>query len=143
MPAATLEAHPVHLCVLKAADKYALSPSLIYAILRKEGGKAGSASYNKSSKTYDLGATQINSSWLPTLAKYGITPKAVQWDNCTNIEIGAWILRTNYNQTQDWTKAIMAYNVGLNGIKSKPTAAYKYAKDVILFWHDYHKYFGK
>lgn len=78
-------------CIAGAAQYYHLSPALFGAVLRTEGGKVGRVHRNKNG-SYDIGPAQINSTWLPTLARAGITRRMVLDDGCLNVSIGAWIL---------------------------------------------------
>lgn len=57
----------------------------------------------------DIGRMQINSSWLPTLARFGIHERDLL-DGCVNTYVGAWILSQNIARLGlDWN-AIGAYN---------------------------------
>lgn len=78
-------------CVTKAAHFYHIPVVLLKAVLRTEGGHVGQIHENENG-SYDMGPAQINSIWLPVLAKSGITRDMVLNDGCLNIGIGAWIL---------------------------------------------------
>lgn len=52
---------------------------------------------------------QINSSWLPTLKRYGITEQSL-FDPCTNTLVGAWVLAKNFRELGYNWNAIGAYN---------------------------------
>jgi hypothetical protein len=39
-----------------------------------------------------MGPAQVNSSWLPMLAKSGISREQVLNNGCLNVAVGAWIL---------------------------------------------------
>lgn len=78
-------------CINQAAIAYHVSASLILSIMKKENGRNGQAIRNKNG-TYDLGVFQVNSIWLPTLARYGYTKKDIQFDPCKNVMAGTWIL---------------------------------------------------
>jgi soluble lytic murein transglycosylase-like protein len=78
-------------CVQLAADRYGLPVSVVHAILKVEGGRVGQAVRN-SDGSEDLGPMQINTVWLPRLARYGITRQQLQQDRCINILVGSWIL---------------------------------------------------
>ena len=81
---------PVH-CINQVAIEYHVPAKLILAVLEVSQGKVGQAKPN-SNGTYDLGPMQINTSWWPGLYRYGITPQAVQYNPCINVNVGAWIL---------------------------------------------------
>lgn len=78
-------------CIDKAARLYHIPPTLLRAVLRTEGGRVGEIHENDNG-SYDMGPAQINSIWLPVLARSGITRDMVLNDRCLNITIGAWIL---------------------------------------------------
>lgn len=83
-------------CLLAAANTYQIPSSVLYAIMENEGGKMGEVSENTNG-SYDLGIMQINSLWLPELAKHwGVSQTeaayAVVNDTCTNFNVAAWIL---------------------------------------------------
>jgi len=71
--------------------------------------KVGQVVKNKN-KTYDIGPMQINSSWLPTLARYGITQHDLQYDACKNIEVGTWILSKMIANGKDLLSGIGNYH---------------------------------
>lgn len=70
---------------------------------------------------------QINSWWLPRLAAYG-TIREHLFDPCTNISVGAWILRQEINRHGPTWKAIGRYNA------RKPSQARAYIKLVFDAW---------
>lgn len=53
---------------------------------------------------------QINSSWLPTLAKYGITEEKLYSDACLNLNVGAWILSGTIRSFGFNWRGLGAYN---------------------------------
>jgi soluble lytic murein transglycosylase-like protein len=59
--------------------------------------------------TVDLGLMQINSEWLPKLARFQIT-EAHLFDPCISADVGGWILADNFRRFGvNWT-AVGAYN---------------------------------
>src|ERR1700751_3573157 len=79
-------------CYDDAGAYYRLSPSLLRAIAYVESrGDAGAIGGNGDG-SLDLCAMQINSQWLPQLARFGITGGDLLADKCTCIYSGAWIL---------------------------------------------------
>jgi lysozyme-related protein Hpa2 len=79
-------------CYDDAGTYYRLSPSLLRAIAYVESrGDAGAIGSNGDG-SLDLCAMQINSQWLPQLARFGITGGDLLADECTCIYSGAWIL---------------------------------------------------
>src|SRR5437773_10363573 len=81
-------------CWDEAAQRYGVSPQLLYAMGRVESSLNPAAvnnSHRKDTGSYDIGLMQINSSHLPRLARHGIN-EADLHDPCTNIHAGAWLL---------------------------------------------------
>ena len=87
-----LEIHGVPIeCINQAAITYHVPATLILSILAVENGKKGSASPNRNG-TFDYGPMQINSIWLSKIRRYGYTRQQLQYDPCTNVNVGTWIL---------------------------------------------------
>ncbi|MEN9450840.1 MAG: Soluble lytic murein transglycosylase and related regulatory protein [Pseudomonadota bacterium] len=87
-----LEIHGVPIeCINQAAITYHVPATLILSILAVENGKKGSASHNRNG-TFDYGPMQINSIWLSKIRRYGYTRQQLQYDPCTNVNVGTWIL---------------------------------------------------
>lgn len=82
-------------CINQAAIIYHISTTLILAVMKKENGRNGQEVRNKNG-TYDLGIMQVNSRWLPTLARYGYTRDDIQFDPCKNLMAGSWILANSF-----------------------------------------------
>jgi hypothetical protein len=77
--------------------------------MKKENGRNGQAVRNKDG-TYDLGVLQINTRWLPTLARYGYTRDDLQFNPCKNIMAATWILATNLAEGKTLWSAIGNYH---------------------------------
>ena len=97
--------HELAVCIFAAAKTYAVPPALLLSLLSVEGGVVGEKT-PAVGHTYDLGLMQINSSWIPELAKiWEVSPEAalrrVRDDACTNIGLGAWILQTALDRGGD------------------------------------------
>ncbi len=97
-------------CWQEIGHKYGISPYLLYAIAKTESGLNPHA-VNRANRngTYDIGLMQINSAWLPTLARYGITEHAL-YEPCVAIDVGAWILVQNMRRMGQSWDAVGAYN---------------------------------
>lgn len=85
-------------CASAAANLYQLPQPILPILLDLEGGTVGAVSRNTNG-TVDIGPMQVNSHWVPKLAKrYGVGPDVVYSkllnDECYNIHVGAWILKT-------------------------------------------------
>jgi soluble lytic murein transglycosylase-like protein len=78
-------------CINQAAVTYHVPATLILSIMKKENGRNGQAVPNKNG-SYDIGVCQINSRWLPTLARYGYTRDDIQFNPCKNVMAASWIL---------------------------------------------------
>ncbi len=97
-----------------AANTYSVPPAVLAGIQQVEGGKVGQQVLNTNG-TYDLGPMQINTLWMPQLAKHwGVdVSTAKRWvrdDACTNMGVSAWILRRHLNETKSLSKAISYYH---------------------------------
>lgn len=98
-------------CIRAAANYYRLPPLALVGILGAEGGRPGQAVRNTDGSE-DLGPMQINSRWLPRLARYGLTRKTLLGDSCANVWAGAWILALDYSRDGDVWRAIGHYHSG-------------------------------
>ncbi len=83
-------------CIVQTANRFSLPEIILKAILEVEGGKSGELRIN-SNGTYDIGPMQVNSIWLPKFTNY-VASERILYDSCTNLQIGAWILRYNINK---------------------------------------------
>jgi hypothetical protein len=102
MPAVIVNDIPIQ-CVNQAALEFQLPVPLILAVIKTENGRIGLARQNNNG-TQDLGPMQINTTWLPRIARYGITHYQLQYDACENVRVGAWILGTSIAGGKDlWT----------------------------------------
>lgn len=98
-------------CFDQAAAVYGVPESLLRAIARVESDLRDLPPSKNNDGTWDIGIMRINSGWLPTLHRYGITVEALN-DRCQNVMVGAWILASNKARYgMNWT-AVGAYNVG-------------------------------
>lgn len=102
-------------CMMLAAQTYSIPPAVLMGIYQVEGGKIGQEVGPNSNGSYDLGPMQINTIWLPDLAKkWGVNQEtAFRWvrdDACTNVGVSAWILRQHLNRTGDISTAIAHYH---------------------------------
>lgn len=88
-------------CMLAAAQFYHLPPRVLPSIQTVEGGQAGTVSRNTNGSE-DLGLMQVNTVWLPWLARASRLPEQevrhrLIGDGCFNIAAGAAILRNYLN----------------------------------------------
>ena len=99
-------------CWEAAGERYGVHPWLLAAIAKVESGFDPSAvndTHAARTGSVDLGLMQINSSWLPALAKHGITRERL-FDPCTSVTVGAWILAGLFARYGVTWEAIGAYN---------------------------------
>ena len=100
---------PAYACWDDAAARYQVNSTLLHAIARTESALNPQAINRNRNGSRDIGLMQINSSWLPILARHGIAERDLL-DPCTNIRVGAWILAQNFQRMgSDWN-AVGAYN---------------------------------
>ena len=100
---------PAHACWEQASSRYGISSDLLYAIARTESGLDSQAIGRNRNGSRDIGLMQINSAWLPQLAKHGIAEGDL-FDPCTSIHVGAWILAGNFQRLGYTWEAVGAYN---------------------------------
>jgi len=122
-------------CIFIAAQTYSVPPAVLVGIMHVEGGKVGQQVRNKN-RTYDLGPMQINTIWLPELAKHWRVSKATakRWvrdDGCTNISVAAWILRKKSSNAGSLYKGIAHYH------SKTPSLGFNYRRKVFRAMHKY------
>lgn len=116
-------------CLMMAAHTYSVPPQVLVGILHVEGGHIGQQVRNGNG-SYDLGPMQINSLWVPQLAKSWRVPQQTAWkwvrdDGCTNINVAAWILRQHMSETKSLSKAVGYYH------SRTPSLGAKYKSKVV------------
>ncbi|MDB5478439.1 MAG: BfpH [Alphaproteobacteria bacterium] len=117
-------------CLMLAAQTYSVPPAVIVGIMQVEGGRIGQVVGPNKNGTFDLGPMQINTMWLPSLAKYwrvnyNTAYRMVKDDPCVNVNVAAWILRQRLNESRNLTLAIAHYH------SKTPRFGYVYARKVI------------
>ncbi|OBS08962.1 lytic transglycosylase domain-containing protein [Acidihalobacter prosperus] len=88
---------PTPQCVLTVARADKINPWALLGIMQTEGGRPGQA-VKDGNGTYDLGPMQVNTLWMPKLARIGITRAEVQNDGCINLAVAAAILKNYLSQ---------------------------------------------
>lgn len=99
-------------CWDEAGARFGVHPWLLAAIARVESGfnpRAVNDTHAARTGSVDLGLMQINSTWLPVLARHGITRERL-FDPCTSITVGAWILAELFGRYGVTWEAVGAYN---------------------------------
>lgn len=116
-------------CWMKAEETYGVPAKLLVAIAKVETGlKPNTISKPNKDSSYDIGLMQINSMWLPTLAKYNINQDDLL-KPCTNIMVGAWILSNNIQKLGYNWNSVGAYNA--KSTQKRNTYAKKVHKAII------------
>ena len=100
---------PAYSCWDDAASRYQVSSQLLHAIARTESGLNPHAVGKNRDGSRDIGLMQINSGWLPALARFGIHEQDL-FEPCTSIHVGAWILAQNVARYGYNWEAVGAYN---------------------------------
>jgi len=95
---------PFLACMTLVAQTYALPPRVLPAIQAVEGGNIGVIHHNTDGSD-DLGPMQVNTLWLPTLARLTELPAEEVRERlltrpCFNVAAAGLILRTYLNETR-------------------------------------------
>lgn len=97
-------------CLAAAAGHFGLPPALLHAIAEVEsGGNPRAVNRANRDGSRDIGLMQINSRWLPRLARWRIDEQAL-FDPCVSAHVGAWILADNIARLGPVWRAVGAYN---------------------------------
>jgi soluble lytic murein transglycosylase-like protein len=105
---------PVQACWQDAEARYGIDARLLHAIAQQESSlnpHAVNRSQIAPADSVDIGLMQINSRWLPILARHGISESDLL-NPCTNIQVGAWILAQSFLRHGPTWEAVGAYNAG-------------------------------
>ena len=106
-------------CFDDAAQRYGVDAALLKAVARAESNlrpDAINSTHVQQTRTRDIGLMQINTSWLPQLARHGITEQHL-FQPCTNVAVGAWILAGELARHGDTWEAVGAYNASCSVLK--------------------------
>ncbi len=97
----------VQACIADAATAFHIPDLPVRVLRRVEAGGVGTASPNLDGSV-DLGPMQINSSWLPTLSRIGITRAQIRDNPCINAYVGTWIFAQTYAESNGQIALAMA-----------------------------------
>lgn len=97
------------MCFEEAGARHGIAPELLQAIALQESALKADALNRNRDGSWDVGLMQINSRWLPVLARHGIRPDQL-WDPCVSVHVGAWILAGNFRRLGHNWEAVGAYN---------------------------------
>ncbi len=122
-------------CMMIASHTHEVPPALLAGIYKAEGGKVGQQVENKNG-SFDLGPMQINTLWIPELAKkwnvsHSVAHKRVRDNACTNVNVAAWILRGHIEETRSLSKAMTHYH------SRTPKYGKKYQKRILNLMEKY------
>ncbi len=117
-------------CLLLASQTYQVPPAVMIGIMHVEGGRIGQEVGPNVNGTYDLGPMQVNTQWLPQLARvWGVDSRRartlVRDDGCLNVRVAAWILHQKIAETGSLYAGIARYH------SATPWIGYPYARKVI------------
>src|ERR1700760_3212208 len=104
---------PYLACMLAVSQFYHLPPRVLPSIQVVEGGRPGTISRNFNG-TADLGVMQVNSNWVPHIARsWNLTPAEVAarliQDPCFNIVSAGAIMRIYMDEAHDDTVRAVGY----------------------------------
>ncbi|WP_423383523.1 lytic transglycosylase domain-containing protein [Burkholderia sp. LMG 32019] len=110
-------------CIDDAAAYHHVNPALTHAIASVESCFSPVAYKGNANGSEDIGLMQINSSWLPTLSRFGIS-RAALFDGCVSADVGTGILSQNISRLGLTWNAVGAYNA------ASPRKRVQYARRV-------------
>ncbi|MBL8345280.1 MAG: lytic transglycosylase domain-containing protein [Rubrivivax sp.] len=116
-------------CLDNAAAERGLDARLLRAVARAESNLnplAVNRTHVERTGTVDVGLLQINSSWLPTLGRYGIREHHL-YDACTNARVGAWLLADALARYGNTWNAVGSYNAACTELRGARCATARQA----------------
>lgn len=116
-------------CTDAIAAHYRLPAGVLHAIHAIEGGRNGLSVTNEDGSA-DRGLMQINTFWDRVLKDFDISPNDLLTNGCTNVAVGAWVLRQEVTRFGNWFDALAAYNAGAGNLR----AGRAYARKVLGAW---------
>jgi soluble lytic murein transglycosylase-like protein len=117
-------------CLMLASHTYQVPPAVMIGIMHVEGGRVGQEVGPNFNGTYDLGPMQVNTAWVPMLARaWGLDQRTaravVRDDGCVNVKVAAWILHKGITETGSVYGGIAHYH------SATPWLGVRYADRVI------------
>ena len=97
-------------CSLAASKKYQVPANVVLAVATVENGKAGQWVPNANG-SFDLGPMQLNTSYIASLARYGIRTEHVLASGCYPYMLAAWRLHGHlaHDSGDPWSR-VANYN---------------------------------
>jgi soluble lytic murein transglycosylase-like protein len=116
-------------CLDQIASHYQVPPAIIRSISEVEGGRPGIKVGPNRDGSYDLGLMQINTRWVDgsfnvDLRTFGVTERELLSNDCTNLAVGAWLLRYHMDRHGNWETAAAAYHAGESKRHARYAKAY-------------------
>ena len=101
-------------CIRQAARGRAWLEKTLWGLRRQEAGWLGAEVANTNG-THDLGPLQINSWWVPRIARLVDRPEQqvrhwLRYDACFNAEAARWIFLSGLQATGDYWRAVGVYH---------------------------------
>lgn len=101
-------------CIRQAAKGHAWLEKTLWGLRRQEAGWLGAEVANTNG-THDLGPLQINSWWVPRIARLVGRPEQevrhwLRHDACFNAEAARWIFLSGLRASGDYWKAVGIYH---------------------------------
>lgn len=115
---------PYLACFTYVGHYYHINPQLLLAIAEQESNFNPRAVNRNTNGSMDLGLMQINSSWLPSLARLHVSAVELLTKPCLNIAVGAAILHDNVSRMGMTWGAVGAYNA------ASPSKRARYARQI-------------
>jgi soluble lytic murein transglycosylase-like protein len=121
-------------CWEEAGRYYNVDPWVLYAIAHVESGLNPLAVNDRNRDgSFDIGLMQINSFWFAELRAFDIGRKELL-DPCTNVAIGAWILRQSLDSFDNYWEGVGAYNAGTGRTEERHNLRMAYANRIYGHW---------
>ncbi|MEJ7935572.1 lytic transglycosylase domain-containing protein [Sphingobium sp. AN558] len=101
-------------CISRAAAGRPWLELTLFAIREQEGGWVGAQVPNDNGSV-DLGPMQVNSSWVPRVAKIVSRQEEdvrrwLRHDACFNVDVSRWIFLSALNDARDFWRAVGIYH---------------------------------
>lgn len=110
-------------CWAEAASRYSVPVTLLKAVAQVESSNRARVIARNTNGSLDIGFMQINDWWLPKLAQHGIGKNELL-DACTNLQVGAWILKQGIDRYGYNWQGIGAYGAGTSPKKDNTRLIY-------------------
>ncbi|MDD5395008.1 MAG: lytic transglycosylase domain-containing protein [Thiothrix sp.] len=110
-------------CWAEAASRHSVPVELLRAVAQVESSNRARVIAQNTNGSLDIGFMQVNDWWLPKLREYGIGKDELM-DACTNLNVGAWILKQGIDRYGYNWQGIGAYGAGTDPKKDNVRMTY-------------------